>query len=59
MANDVEIKKEGVTRWFHKLRKNSYVKNSIYFALQVHRQEYRYKLKENIYVYSIYSFSRT
>jgi hypothetical protein len=50
--------KKGITRWFHKLRKNLY-KNSIYIALLVHRQEYRNKLKENIYVYSIYSFSRT
>jgi hypothetical protein len=30
---------KGITRWFHKLRKNLY-KNSIYFALLVHRQEY-------------------
>jgi hypothetical protein len=40
------------------LRKNLY-KNSIYFALLVHCQEYRNELKENIYVYSICSFSRT
>jgi phage anti-repressor protein len=37
----VEITKEGITRWFHKLIKNLYIKNSIYFAIIVHRQEYR------------------
>jgi hypothetical protein len=35
----VEITKEGFTRWFHKLRKNLYIKNSIYFALLVHLLE--------------------
>jgi hypothetical protein len=33
------ITKEGITRWLHKLKKNLYIKNSIYFALLVHRQE--------------------
>jgi hypothetical protein len=33
------ITKKGITRCFHKLRKNLY-KNSIYFALLEHRQEY-------------------
>jgi hypothetical protein len=40
----VEITKEGSddTRWLHKLRKKLYIKkNPIYFALLVHRQEYR------------------
>jgi hypothetical protein len=27
---------EGITRWFHKLRKNLYIKNSIYLALLGH-----------------------
>jgi hypothetical protein len=36
--------KDGITRWFHKLIKNLYIKNSIYFALLVHRQEYRNEL---------------
>jgi hypothetical protein len=36
-----EITKEGINRWFHKLIKNLYIKNSIYFAQLVHRQEYR------------------
>jgi hypothetical protein len=35
-----QMTKKGITRWFHKLRKNLY-KNSIYFALLVHRQEDR------------------
>jgi hypothetical protein len=42
------ITKEGITRWFHKLKKNLYIKNSIYFSLLVHRQEYRNELKENV-----------
>jgi hypothetical protein len=37
----VLITKEGITRWFHKLRKNLFIKISIYFPLLVHRQEYR------------------
>jgi hypothetical protein len=35
--------KKGITRWFNQLRKNLY-ENSIYFALLVHRQEYRNEL---------------
>jgi hypothetical protein len=35
------VTKLGITRWFHKLKKNSYIKNSIYLGLLVHRQEYR------------------
>jgi hypothetical protein len=38
------ITKEDITRWFHKLKKNLYIINSIYFALLVHRQEYRNEL---------------
>jgi hypothetical protein len=40
------ITKEGNTRWIHKLRKNFYIKNSIYFALLMHRQEYRNELEK-------------
>jgi hypothetical protein len=33
----VEITKDVIIRWFHKLRKNLYIKHSIYFTLLVHR----------------------
>jgi hypothetical protein len=38
IATLTKRKKEGMTRWFHKLRKSWYIKNSIHFALLVHRQ---------------------
>jgi hypothetical protein len=41
MVKHVELRKKGITRWFNNLRKNLYIKNSIYFTLLVHRQEYR------------------
>jgi hypothetical protein len=38
--------------WFYKLRKNLYKKKSIYFALLVHRQEYRNEL-ENEFIFVV------
>jgi hypothetical protein len=39
----LRITTEGITRWFHKMRNHFFIKNSIYFVLLVHRQEYRYE----------------
>jgi hypothetical protein len=34
-----ELRKESVTRWFHKLRKKLFVLNSTYFGRLCHHQE--------------------
>jgi hypothetical protein len=33
------LNNEGITRWFHKMRKNLFIKNSIYFGRLCHHQE--------------------
>jgi hypothetical protein len=52
----VEITKEGINRWFHKLRKRLYIKNSIYFALLVHRRSLLCTPDDALVVQNILSF---
>jgi hypothetical protein len=45
----IGLTKEGITRWFHKMRKNLFVKNSMYFGRLYHHLKLMFRIKVQMF----------